>query len=107
MENSSIVNSLSLAGMILGIISAAYGAIMYLLVWAIMASPVNGPVKAIIAVVIGIILSIVALVLSKTAQKKGATSKTYKAGTGTGIGGLIVCSALLVISIVYIIFVLH
>lgn len=107
MDNNSATvrkaNSLSLAGMILGIISAAYGACMYVIVWALM---ISGPPKAIIAVVIGIILSIAALVISRTAKKNGATSRTFNAGIGTSTGGLIVSSALLVILIVYIVFVI-
>lgn len=54
MENNSDAvrkaNNLALAGMILGIIIAAYGAIMYLFVWALM---ISGQAKAIVAVAIG------------------------------------------------------
>ena len=106
MENKSSANRLSLIGMTLGILSAAYGAVMYLFVWPIMQNPYNGPAKAVIAVAAGIIVSIVALVISKTAQKNGATSKTFQAGIGTSTGGIIVCAALMAIVLAYINFVL-
>lgn len=89
-----IANKLSLIGMVLGIISAAYSSIMFEVSVALL---LFGRDKAIIALAIGIVLSVVALVLSITALITGATSKTFYTGICASAGGLIVSTPLLII----------